>query len=175
MRRRDLIAGIAGAAVLGGGAIGALGLSGDDQPDRTQEAVALAGIEATGSTGGTLKVPIPDRPTFLDIFATTCRSCQRQMPELRAAHDRLSDEVAFVSVTPESESAVDDTTVAEWWDVYDGNWQIVRDETRQLVIHYSLATPTGVLFDADGRVHWQDTGSKTESEIVEAVRSNLPE
>lgn len=171
MRRRDLLAGLSGAGIIG--AAGAahvfglpLGTAAGDEP--AHDPVTVQGVEATGSEGGDLTIPAPDQPTFVDLFATTCTVCQAQMPELGEAADSL-DEVMFLSLTAEPEGVVDDGELASWWDEYDGRWQVARDTTFGFVRHYSRATPTGVLFGSDGRLHWEETGRKTADEIVEQV------
>lgn len=171
MRRRDLLAGLSGAGLIGvAGAAHVFGLpfgtAAGEEP--AHGPVTVQGVAATGSDAGDLTIPAADRPTFVDLFATTCTVCQSQMPELGEASDRLPD-VAFLSLTAEPEGVVDDDTLATWWDDYDGRWQVARDTTFGFVRYYSRATPTGVLFDADGRLRWEETGRKTADEIVEQV------
>ena len=171
MRRRDLIAGIAGAGIVGTAGIAhvyglPMGRAEGEEP--AHGPVTVQGVEATGSDGGDLTIPAADQPTFVDLFATTCTVCQAQMPDLGEASDALED-VTFLSLTAEPEGAVDDEALAAWWDEYDGRWQVARDTSYDFVRHYSRATPTAVLFDADGRLRWEETGRKTADEIIERV------
>lgn len=171
MRRRELLAGIASTGVLAGaGYLHVYGTpfgttEGEEPP---HDPVDVQGVPAPGSEETTLTIPTPDRITFVDLFATTCDVCQRQMPELADAADRLED-ITFVSVTAERESVVDDDVIAEWWADFGGHWPVARDESYDFVRHYSRATPTAVLFDAAGRLRWEDTGAKTADEIVDRV------
>lgn len=173
MRRRDLLAGLAGTGVVGVAGLAhvyglPIGTAEGEEPDHGP--VTVQGVAATGSDAGELTIPAPDEPTFVDLFATTCTVCQAQMPDLGEAYDTLED-VTFLSLTAEPEGAVDDEALAAWWDEYDGRWQVARDTSYDFVRHYSRATPTAVLFDADGRLRWEDTGRKTTEEIVDRVES----
>lgn len=173
MHRREVLAGIGAAGLIG--VAGTAHVVGVPFGSREGEApahdpVTVQGVAATGSEATEFTIPDPDRPTFVDLFATTCTVCQAQMPELREASDALPD-VAFVSVTAELPRIVDDESVAAWWDEYDGNWQVARDTSYDFVRHYSRATPTAVLFDADGLLHWEETGAKTADEIIAKIEA----
>jgi len=55
------------------------------------------------------------------------------MPALAEAHDRIGDEVLFVSVTTEDVGgAVTEETVANWWRENDGDWLVAADVTAEL-------------------------------------------
>lgn len=171
MRRRELIGGAASAGVLGAAGLvhvfgTPFGASVGEEPPHAP--VTVQGVAAPGSEAEPLMIPDPDRITFVDLFATTCTVCQAQMPELGAAADAL-DDVLFVSVTAEQEAVVPDEELASWWERYGGSWPVARDESFAFVRHYRRATPTGVLFDAAGRLRWEETGAKTADEIIDRV------
>ncbi len=175
MRRRDLLAGLASAGTLGGAALVAtgtpirpasLGGSGVDP-------VTLETIPAPGSRDGETTIPAPDRPTFVDFFGTWCPPCAEQMPDLRAANDRIGDEVHFVSVTTEGVGwSVTEDEVADWWIEHDGNWPVAADPSAELAARLDVGGyPTAVTIDAAGRVRWSDTGVHTADDLVEAIRT----
>lgn len=172
MRRRDLLAGVTGAGILGGaGVLHTQGIPfgsavGEEPP---HDPITLSGIDAPGSEGAPQTIPVPDRPTFLVLFATTCTVCIAEMPELAEASERHPD-VSFISVTAETRDYVDDADLASWWEEHGGTWQVARDSSFELVRYYSRATPTSVLFDADGRIHWEETGKKTAEEIGQSIQ-----
>ncbi len=171
MRRRDLLAGLGGAGIIGvAGAAHVYGMPFGNRAgeEPAHDPVAVQGVATTGSEAGELTIPASDHPTFVDLFATTCTICQAQMPALGEAYDTL-DDVTFLSLTAEPEGAVDDEALSDWWDEYNGRWQVARDTTYGFVRHYSRATPTAVLFDADGRLRWEETGRKTAAEIIDRV------
>lgn len=172
MRRREMLAGVASLGTLGAGAAAAVyGLpSRDDDGERRHDPVEITTVEASGSQAGTVRIPNEGRPTFVDLFATTCTVCQEQMPTLGEVYDEFGDEMTFLSVTNESRSVVSDDELGTWWADHDGRWTVGRDVTSELIVHYGTATPTAVLFDADGRVVWEDTGRKAAEEFQENIR-----
>lgn len=168
MRRREFLAGAASAGVLGTAGVSYLtGFpSHAERPDH--DPVTVAGVSATGSEERPIPLPTPDRITFVELFATTCRVCEAEMPELAAVAEERS-QVRFVSVTAERSAVVDDDELADWWATHGGAWQLARDESYEFVRHYSRATPTAILFDGHGRIHWKTTGAKTAAEIREQI------
>ena len=175
MRRRHLLAGLASAGVLGGaGAVATGGVPnalGGDAPEPV-EPVTLDTIDAPGSRDGEVTLPAPDRPTFIDFFATWCGPCVDQMPALIEAHDRLGDEVLFVSVTPEDVGgSVSAETVADWWRENDGDWLVGADVTAALAARLNVGGyPSARAVDASGRVRWATSGTHTTEEFVEGIR-----
>ena len=166
MRRRELVVGAAGLAALAGGAYTHRGgtIANGRQPAHdpiTFETVA----------GDSITVPDPERPLFVDRFATTCRVCREQLPALRTAAAELGDAVAFVSITAEQPAVIDDPTIRTWWDDHGGPWPVVRDDDWSFARHYRQATPTAVLFDAAGRIRWEHTGRKSADQVIERGRA----
>lgn len=180
MRRRDFLAGLGSVGVLASaGAAAVYGvpsvseLLGDDEGEMRHDPVSIQTLEATGSESGVITVPDQNQVTFVDLFATDCSPCQAQMPDLREAHDRLGDDVQFISVTNQSEEVVDDDDIAEWWDEYDANWTVGRDSTSDLIVHYGAGTPIGLAFDSAGYLRWEESGQKTTDQIVTELEAIL--
>lgn len=197
MRRRDVLAGIGSAGVVvGGGAIAVYGLpSVDDVTDEADSDDATATdtddaasterhdpleietVDAPGSDAGTVSVPATDRPTFVDLFATWCPPCIDQMPALAEAHDRIGDEVLFLSVTSETVGETGSITEAElvdWWDEHDGDWLLGLDPTAELMERYLQGGyPSAVAIDDSGRVQWADSGNKDADELVAGIERAL--
>ncbi len=171
MRRRDLLAGTSGLAVVGGGAAYArTDFTGRDT-DTFDQQFELPGIDAPGSDGGPVTVPEADRVSFVELFATTCGVCQRMMPELRAASEDVDDDVQFVSATNEPIGhTIDVEGVAEWWADHDGNWQLAHDEELDLTRAVDAnATPYTVVFDRANRIVYEGSGYKSETELLELI------
>lgn len=180
MRRRDLLAGVGSVgALFGAGAAAYYGLPsvssllGEDGDEPRHDPVPVQTVEATGSEAGEVTIPNEADVTFVDLFATDCVPCQEQMPALAAAHDRFGDDVFFVSITNQSEEMVSDEALADWWDEYDADWTVGRDSSADLIAHYGMGTPIGIVFDSDGRVRWEEQGRKTEAEIAEQLEDVL--
>ena len=172
MRRRDLIAGAAGLAVVGGGAAYVIGEPsfGDQGDEQAFAQFELPGIEAPGSEAGTVTVPDAGRGSFVELFATSCTVCQRMMPALRGVAEDV-EEVQFISVTNEPIGfSIDREDVADWWAEHDGYWQLAHDDELALTRELNAnMVPYGAVFDADNRLIWSAGGYKTEAELREAI------
>ena len=185
MRRREVLAGLAGAGtVIGGGAIAVYGLPSVDDPtaesadgDADADPLTIETIDAPGSEAGEVTIPSSDRATFIDIFGTWCPPCIEQMPALATAYDRIGDDVLFVSVTNESvgeDRAITEAELVEWWDEHDGNWTVGLDRRAELTERYlDGGYPTAAAIDATGTVQWSDSGVKTAAELVEGIEQAL--
>jgi thiol-disulfide isomerase/thioredoxin len=168
--RRTLLAGVAGAGVVGGGAwVAANGLPGAT-PRTTVETV-----DARGSTAGERTVPVPGEPTLVDLFATWCAPCKGQMSSLASLHREFGDRVAFVSVTNERfGNGFTREYLREWWRRFGGNWTLGVDPESEL--HEALGAggiPYLVVADADGRIVWRHGGLAREAAIRRAIEDAL--
>ena len=179
MRRRHLLAGLGSVGVLGGAGAVATGgvpaaLGGGDASESIRP-VTLDTVDAPGSRDGEVTLPAPDRPTFIDFFATYCGPCVDQMPALAEAHDRLGDEVLFVSVTPEDVGGlVSEEKVVDWWRENDGDWLVAADVSAELAARLNVGGyPSARAIDASGRVRWATSGTHTTEEFVEGIRRAL--
>ncbi|MDR9431491.1 MAG: TlpA disulfide reductase family protein [Natronomonas sp.] len=184
MRRRELLAGVASVGALG--AAGAIAIRGLPSPGgesgtanegdgESREPIEIETIDAPGSREGTISLPSTGEPSFVDFFGTWCPPCEEQMPALVEAHDRLGDEVRFVSVTTEDVGgAVSEEYVADWWAEHDGNWTVGVDSTAELAARYLAGGyPSAVAIDASGTVQWSESGVKTTDELVAGIERAL--
>ncbi|KOX96845.1 MULTISPECIES: TlpA disulfide reductase family protein [Halorubrum] len=179
MRRRHLLAGLASAGALGGAGVVATGgvpdaLGGGDAPEPI-EPVTLDTVDAPGSRGGEVTLPAPGRPTFVDFFGTWCPPCAEQMPALAAAHDRIGDEVLFVSVTTEPVGErISEDKVVDWWRKHDGDWLVAADVSAELAARLDVGRyPSARAIDASGRVRWATSGTHTADEFVAGIERAL--
>ncbi|WP_247728768.1 TlpA family protein disulfide reductase [Halovivax limisalsi] len=175
MRRRDLLAGAAGLAVLGGGAAMAIGDFEPWDPQESIEAVELPGIEAPGSVGGPVVVPERGSVTVLELFATWCSVCEATMEPLGRVHEEFGAEVQFVSVTNEPlGGTTTEADVAAWWREHGGAWQLARDPEFQLTKRVGGAeVPQLLVFDERNVVTWNETGFTAEGELRSAIETVL--
>ena len=153
VRRRALL-GAVGTAVTG-----LAGCAGGSPTNRTATADA-----STPSREGSLALPsvvtrgdFPDgrvtlRPggtvTLLNFFATWCKPCREEMPDLRRLRAEYDpDALHMVSVTPE----VDEGLIREFWATYDGTWPVVRDPALTATERWDANRyPTNLVFDRNG-------------------------
>jgi len=168
MRRRHLLAGVAGTTAL---CAGWLYVGRELSSDDATEPVAVETLAAPGSENGTVTVPPADRPLVLEFFATTCSVCADQMAVLGDARDELDGSVRFLSVTSEPVGlSVTRTDVREWWRDHDGRWSVGLDDGTALAERYDATrVPTTLVLDADGEVAWRHTGRFDAAQLVTAV------
>ena len=197
MRRRQLVAGIGSAAVVGGAGLfaagatpsvfdsndggtgGTTGSDGDTDKggDETEviEPMTIETIDAPGSRDDEVTVPATEQPTFVDFFGTWCPPCAEQMPSLGTASDRVGDDVRFISVTTEAVGrSVTESEIADWWIENDGDWLVGADPTAELAAKLNVsAYPTAVVLDVSGRIQWSESGVHTADELVTEIERVL--
>jgi thiol-disulfide isomerase/thioredoxin len=164
--RRRLLAGLAGAGVLGGGAALLARSGGDDDA----LPLRVTTLDAPGSSAGEARVPAADAPTLVDLFATWCPPCAESMPALAAVHADRPD-LRLVSVTNERfGGGLDAAGLRDWWRAHDGAWTLGHDpESRLLAALGAGPLPHLALFDADGREVWSHDGAIRESTLRDAL------
>lgn len=187
MRRRDLLAGLAGAGVLAGGvavggphAVGSPsngpGGEGSNGEDRNGEdartTVPTARVEtfdAPGSEAGHREVPERGSPTVLEFFATTCTDCAAYMETLRTVEREV--DATFVSITVEVVGAtVERETVADWWREHDGAWTVGVDDDLTLSTTLDAASvPFTAVLDDSNAVVYAGAGAMGEHDLRDAI------
>lgn len=169
MNRRELIAGLGSLSVLGAGT--AVYTTRSAGPEGI-EPIQIEAVSAPGSEAGDTLIPEPGRVTFLDVFATWCRTCQGMMPTLRDVHQQV-DDIQFVSVSNEAIGTVtsrDDLT--DWWRAHDGNWTVGVDTDLKLTAELDINTvPSSFVFDAENQLVDSETGHKTGETLLEWIES----
>ncbi|MFC7212986.1 TlpA family protein disulfide reductase [Saliphagus sp. GCM10025334] len=181
MRRRDLLAGLGSLGVLAtGGVVATTDVSSLQSRFRRRfgdeaDQLEVETVDAQGSEAGTIALPSLEQPTFIDFFGTWCGPCIKQMPALVEAHERLGDEVLFVSVTNENVgsstgASITEAELADWWAEHDGNWTVGVDRTVELAERYGLqGYPYAVAVDEYGFVQWSEGGIKSADELVAGI------
>ncbi|WP_181686187.1 TlpA family protein disulfide reductase [Halorhabdus salina] len=165
MRRRDLLAGLGGAAVVATGSYVALsGASGDVDP------VTVDLFDTAESSGKTMQAPTPGELTVLDLFATTCPPC---VPALDALSNARADagDVQFLSVTSEYlGGGRTRTNVTDWWAEHGGHWPVGYDKEGRLMRQLDVGSlPHTAVIDSRGNVAWSHTGVPDANRIHEAI------
>lgn len=171
VRRRELLAGIAGAAT--GATAGCTGrVNGGDEDNASEPPISVETLDAPGSAAGTVTVPEPP-VTFVEFFATTCSVCAAQMSELRAAYRESRDVGHFLSVTSEPVGlTVEREEVVSWWADHGGTWPVAVDDGTALARRYdATSVPKAVVLRPDGTVAWEHTGRVAAGTIVDAIRT----
>jgi len=170
MRRRELLAGVGGAAVVGAGGYLAL-TAGEERIDPT----VIDLFDTSTTAGAELRVPVNGEVTVVDLFATWCQPCKPALDALRTVQAETTD-VAFVSVTNEvlgGELSRDD--VLAWWDAYGGAWPVGHDPEGSLLASLGASTlPYTAVVDPSGRVVWAETGVPDPERVSQAIDDARP-
>lgn len=179
MNRRQVLSALAGAGLTAGSlwVLGRDAPSTDEGGEDTETGlpVTVETLDARGSTAGTVNVPRPATPTLVDLFATWCTPCKRQMDALGAVHTDYADRVAFVSVTNERVGATLTTAdIRAWWRANGGNWTVGLDPESDLMSTLGASgLPYLAIADADGTVRWTHSGGTDAATLRDALDSVL--
>jgi len=116
-------------------------------------------------------------PVLLNVWATWCAPCRKEMPDLQRLHERYEARglrVVGVSIdAPGADAAVHDF-LAEFGITY----TILRDpEDRISSLLQSPGVPVTLLIDAGGIVRWRHLGPVTSEDpgLVSAIEAALEE
>ncbi|WP_135662595.1 TlpA family protein disulfide reductase [Halorhabdus rudnickae] len=167
MRRRELLAGLGAAAVVGaGGYVSLSSVGGDVAP------VEVDLFDTAGSPGGEMTVPVPGKTTVVDLFATTCPPCKPALDTLDTVESDVKD-VQFVSVTGEYLGDASDRTrgdVIEWWRTHGGRWPVGHDAENVLSRRFdATGLPFTAVVDAAGSVVWSHAGVPNADRLSRAI------
>jgi thiol-disulfide isomerase/thioredoxin len=158
MNRRQLLLGLGGVALTGGSAwVATQGLSaGSGLPAQIET------MDAPGSDQGSIRVPVEDTVTVIDLFATWCTPCKAQMDVLAPIHATYADNanVSFISVTNERiGGTLSRADIREWWRQNNGHWTLGLDPDSNLMSTLNASgLPYMAIAAADGTITWHHGG-----------------
>lgn len=167
MERRRVLASLG--AVAGSGLAGCLdGPFGRGGSDGTTESpgLRLESVAAGDSPGGPVRVVPANSVVVLDFFATWCAPCKPQLDELATVADDAPADVAFRSITSESNR----DAVASFWRNHGGPWPVLLDPEMTAGRKYEVSgLPTTVVLDDAGQVQWRHSGLARAGPIQDAI------
>lgn len=110
-------------------------------------------------------------PVLLNIWATWCPPCRKEMPDLQELHERYSPAgLQVVGVSIDAGHADED--VVEFLEEYGVTYTILRDPTDRISsVFMAQGVPVTLLIGADGTVLWRRLGPVTAED--EGLRSAL--
>ena len=147
-------------------------------------AVAACGGGSGGGAGATLpevsitpldggsEVLLSDiqGPAVVNLWATWCTPCRKEIPDFQAVHEARGDEVRFVGINiGESAGQIDEylTEVGATYEQYIDEEGYVQTELE------ATNMPTTVVIDADGRIVERHLGRMDQAALDEAIDAAL--
>lgn len=110
------------------------------------------------------------RPTLVNVWASWCGPCQREMPVLQQAHERLGDRVRFLGVNTQDSAASAAAFLAETG----GTYPNVVDFEAELLARLGIpGMPVTVILDAEGRVVATHVGELKEDSLNALLSDSL--
>lgn len=112
---------------------------------------------------------------LLNVWATWCPPCRKEIPELQALHERYADgglRVVGVSV----DAAGTDGLVRRFADEFHVTYDVLRDPAdRATAVFGFQGIPGTVLIDRQGTVRWRHLGPVTADDpgLLEALHASL--
>lgn len=187
MKRREVVAGLASAGILGGGGAvlwrglpfgngrGSARRSADGGGGETADSVDPLAIDvlederSTDDAPDALAVP-NDGVTLAMIFSPVCSRCRALMPELATAREQLRDEYGDALTVLSVTSQQTPDRLRDWWAENDGQWLLGYDPDRKLGERYDVVGhPTLLAIDDTGTLQWDNRGRLAVEQIVENV------
>ena len=112
----------------------------------------------------------PGKPMLVNIWATWCQPCVREVPLLLRFREKAGDRIGVVGVLHEDEQG----QALEFARQYGMHYPSVVDEDGQVLRAFSSGPPVTLLIDASGKVRQVKRGEwKSLAELVSAVSDSL--
>lgn len=103
-----------------------------------------------------------DRPLVINVWATWCTPCRKEMPAFQAVHEQLGDRVAIVGVSDDPN--LDGSRKAA--KVAGVTYPLLVDVDTRLMVDLGIAgLPATVFVDKDGKVLGKRLGAMTEDQL----------
>ena len=129
----------------------------------------LPGIEVEPLRGGeAFRLDDIEGPAVVNLWATWCAPCKRELPEFEAVHRSLAGEVTFVGVN----IGDDGDEAADYLDDLGITYDQYLDVDSELTAALKTATlPVTLIIDDDERIALRHIGPLDQDELIEAISS----
>jgi thiol-disulfide isomerase/thioredoxin len=167
--------------VAGGLMLSACGSSSDDTAAADGDSLPSEQAEPSGDVlpdveieelggGGTISLADIEGPAVVNLWATWCAPCRREIPDFEAVHQARRDEVRFVGINigeGSDQAAEFLTDVGATYDQYLDSEGFVVTELR------TSTMPVTVVLDADGFITKRHLGPLDEDGLNDAIDDAL--
>lgn len=147
-----------------------------EPPVVTARVGARAPQFAVATTAGLFDLAKVKQPVVLEIFATWCQHCQREVPTLNRLYARYRTRVAFVGVSGSDTgmdgfSAASENDLLAWRARFRVMYPVAYDSTEAVARRYVQdGFPTIAIIDRQKIVRYLSSGETSESTLDAAVR-----
>jgi thiol-disulfide isomerase/thioredoxin len=143
-------------------------LTPDSDVDRT--AALDAKVTTFEDEATTVGAYLDGKPLVVNLWASTCVPCIKEMPAIEKVHQRNRSDVAFLGVDVQDQKAdglaMIDRTGVTYPSVQDRSGSFARSAE-------AAGLPTTLLIDADGEVVASHLGALTESKLQDLIDTKL--
>lgn len=107
-----------------------------------------------------------DGPAVVNLWATWCAPCRREIPAFEAVHRARADEVRFIGVNVGEDADV----AAEYLDEVGATYDQFSDSEGYVVTELDTSTmPVTIVIDADGAITTRRNGPMDVDDLDEAI------
>ena len=152
--------------------------SSSTEEKKTRQAFDFSSMDKDGNT-----VKLSDykgKKVYINVWASWCGPCVREMPELEKAYQKLKDkeDVVFLSITSPSDDVFknqspqdkDKATILAKAKELGVTYPVLFDVNDRFLINYTVRSfPTHVFINSDGTIANKVSGAVTESALEEEI------
>ncbi len=150
-------------------ALAGCGSSGDDGAAGDGDRLPDVEIQRIPS-GDTISLADIEGPAVVNLWATWCAPCRREIPDFEAVHQERGDEVYFVGVNV----GEDEDRAADFVDDVGASYDQFLDSQGYVVTELRTSTmPVTLVIDADGAILTRHLGPMDQSDLNDAIDEAL--
>lgn len=134
----------------------------------------LPDVRVRDLSGGSRRLrALVDAPTVVNLWATWCGPCEREMPELGALHADLRERGAGGVIGIAIDSG-DPSAIRDFAEAHGANYLHLRATRRWADRHFRLfGMPTTLVVDAHGRIRARLVGPQTRESVMRELEELL--
>jgi thiol-disulfide isomerase/thioredoxin len=129
---------------------------------------ATDGVVLTGLDGKSVRVDslLAEGPVVLNFWATWCKPCRLEMPQLEKIHKDLGPRgVHFAAISLDSKSS--EKRLVQYIQKYGVSLPVYRDGEGKLARLFNVAAiPTTVVLNQEGKIHHKTRGYRPGDEVL---------